>query len=108
MLRKLAASLVLLAVCSAPFTASAALTASPQRAADRAPDRQQFVRHPEWRRGARMRSDDWNRATPIDYRQQRLRRPPNGYEWRALDGNFIMARTTTGTIQEVTRATTAR
>ena len=55
-----------------------------------------------------MRADEWNRATPIDYRQHRLRRPPRGYEWRTIDGNFVMANTSTGVIQQVTRATTSR
>ncbi len=57
-----------------------------------------YVRHREWRRGARIRQEDWRRGAPVDYRRYRLRRPPRGYEWREVDGNYVMAAVATGII----------
>lgn len=77
---------------------------------DRGHDRRDdhgYVRHNEWRRGYRMRQDDWNRGQRVDYRTYRLRQPPRGYEWRQVDGNFVMAAVATGVIASVIAASAA-
>jgi len=67
-----------------------------------------YVRHQEWRKGARMRREDWGRAERIDYRHYHLRRPPRGYEWREVDGNYVLAAVATGLIASVIIASAAR
>jgi Ni/Co efflux regulator RcnB len=51
-----------------------------------------YVRHDEWKKGQHMRQEDWNRAARVDdWRAHHLRRPPNGYEWRDIDGQYVLA-----------------
>lgn len=68
---------------------------------------QQYVRHEEWRRGEHIRHEDWDRAERVDYRHYHLRRPPRGYEWREVDGNFVLAAVATGVIASVIAAEVA-
>jgi len=58
-------------------------------------------RHDEWRRGGRIRHEDWDRGSRIDYRRYRLRRPPRGYEWRDVDGYYVLASPASGAIISV-------
>ena len=37
----------------------------------------------------------------INYRDHHLRRPPRGYEWRQVDGNYVLAAITTGLIASI-------
>jgi Ni/Co efflux regulator RcnB len=67
-----------------------------------------YVRHQEWRKGYHMRREDWGRAERIDYRTYRLRRPPRGYEWREVDGNYVLAAVATGVIASLVIASTTR
>ncbi len=60
-----------------------------------------YVRHDEWRRGARMNHNDWNRGAKFDYRAYHLSAPPGGYEWRNVDGNYVMAAVATGVIASI-------
>jgi len=60
-----------------------------------------YVRHNEWRKGAKMHRDDWNRGQRIDYRVYHLNAPPRGYEWREVDGNYVLAAVATGVIANV-------
>jgi Ni/Co efflux regulator RcnB len=62
------------------------------------PDNHQYVRHDEWKKGAHIKKEDWERGDRIDYRQYHLHEPPNGYEWRLVDGNYVMANINTGVI----------
>ena len=55
------------------------------------PDHQQYVRHEEWKKGYHIHQEDWARGEQVDWHAHHLRRPPNGYEWRAIDGNFVLA-----------------
>ena len=58
-----------------------------------------YVRHDEWRRGYRLRHEDWDRGQRVnDWRAHQLRRPPRGYEWRQLDGNYVLGSINTGVI----------
>jgi Ni/Co efflux regulator RcnB len=68
---------------------------------------QRYVHHEEWRRGEHIRHEDWNRGEQIDYRHYHLRRPPRGYEWREVDGNYILAAVATGVIASVIAASVA-
>jgi Ni/Co efflux regulator RcnB len=62
-----------------------------------------YNRHwrPDWRRGARMDWRDWRRAQRLDWRRHHLRRPPYGYEWREVDGNYVLAAVATGLIADL-------
>ena len=60
-----------------------------------------YVRHNEWRKGARMNRNDWNRGQRVDYRAYHLNAPPRGYEWREVDGNYVLAAVATGVIANV-------
>ena len=55
----------------------------------------------EWRRGGRIDRDYWSRGSRIDWRAHHLRRPPYGYEWRYVDGRYVMAAVATGIIADI-------
>ena len=57
-----------------------------------------YRRHDEWRRGGRIAQEDWNRGQSVDWRSHHLRRPRSGYEWRQVDGNYVLAAAATGVI----------
>ena len=61
----------------------------------------QSRQHPEWHRGHRMARDDWSRGQQVDYRAHHLRAPPRGYEWREVDGNYVLAAAATGLIASI-------
>jgi Ni/Co efflux regulator RcnB len=65
-----------------------------------------YVRHDEWKKGYHMKSEDWHRAQPVDYRQYHLNAPPRGYEWRSVDGNYVLAAVATGVIASAVVAST--
>jgi Ni/Co efflux regulator RcnB len=52
---------------------------------------QQYVHHEEWRKGAHIRQEDWGRGAQVDWHAHHLHRPPAGYEWREIDGNYVCA-----------------
>ncbi len=60
--------------------------------------------HPDWHEGGKIGHDDWNRGRHIDYRSHHLRKPPRGYEWRQVDGNFVLAAAATGLIASIIMA----
>ena len=57
--------------------------------------------HPDWRKGGRIGRDDWGRGVTVEYHAHHLRRPPRGYEWRQVDGNYILAAAATGLIASI-------
>jgi Ni/Co efflux regulator RcnB len=57
-----------------------------------------YVKHDEWKKGYHMKQEDWSRAQPVDYRTYHLKAPPRGYEWRQVDGNYVLAAVATGVI----------
>ena len=73
------------------LAASAALFAGTSTLAIAAP-------HPEWHKGAMIGKADWGRGQPVDYHAHHLRAPPRGYEWRQVDGNYVLAAAATGLI----------
>jgi Ni/Co efflux regulator RcnB len=70
-------------------------------------DNHQYVRHDDWKKGTKMHDEDWRRGEHIDYKQQHLRAPPRGYEWRLVDGNYVLAAVATGVIASVIAASIA-
>ena len=64
-------------------------------------EHQDAWRHEEWRRGGYIARDDWHRGHWIDYRPYRLGAPPRGYEWREIDGRFVLAAIAGGLIADV-------
>lgn len=64
---------------------------------DHAP--QQAQHH--WAKGQRMAHEDWDRSQQVDYREHHFRRPPRGYEWRQVDGQYILAGVATGVIASI-------
>ena len=70
------------------------------------PDRHDNGRHNhhDWRKGGRIDRADWNRGRRVDYRQRHLRAPPRGYEWREVDGNYVLAAAATGLIASILAA----
>lgn len=71
-------------------------------------DHDHYVRHDDWRRGRRLPPEYWEHARRVDdYRAYHLRRPPRGYEWREVDGNYVMAAVATGIIASVIAANAA-
>lgn len=95
-MRKLHAALAV-AILSASLSGSIAI------AQDHHDDHSKYVEHKEWKRGAAMRHEDWERAEHIDYREHHLKAPPAGYEWRMVDGNYVLANTSTFQIRTVIR-----
>jgi len=83
--------------------ATAIITVNTQALAD-GHDDHQSVHHAEWKKGAKIRDEDWQRGEHIDYRQRHLRAPPHGYEWRQVDGNYVLAAVATGVIASVIAA----
>jgi Ni/Co efflux regulator RcnB len=70
-------------------------------------DNHQYVHHEEWKKGAKMQDEDWKRGEHVDYKAQHLRAPPQGYEWREVDGNYVLAAVATGVIASVIAASVA-
>lgn len=54
-------------------------------------DNDTYRHHDEWKKGSRVRKEDWNRGETVDYRANHLRRPPADHEWRKIDGNYVLA-----------------
>jgi Ni/Co efflux regulator RcnB len=70
-------------------------------------DNHTYVKHTEWKKGYHMRQEDWGRGEKVDYRTYHLRQPPSGYEWRLIDGNYVMAAIATGVVASVVVASAA-
>ena len=102
MFKKTVSSLILLGVCCTPLMALA------QHDDYHDAHHQQYVHHNDWKKGYHMRSEDWNRGERVDdYRTYHLSAPPRGYEWREVDGNYVMAAVATGVIASVVAASAA-
>ncbi|HEY3815172.1 MAG TPA: RcnB family protein [Caulobacteraceae bacterium] len=62
------------------------------------------VMHPEWSKGHKIDADSWRRGQVVDWRSHHLSAPPRGYEWREIDGNWVLAAVATGVIVSVLEA----
>ena len=71
-------------------------------------DNHAYVQHNEWKKGAQMKQEDWGRGEQVDYRSNHLKAPARGYEWRQVDGNYVMAGVSTGSIRVVVAAPRTR
>ncbi|MCP5412658.1 MAG: RcnB family protein [Alphaproteobacteria bacterium] len=60
--------------------------------------------HAKWHRWGHIDRSDWNRGSRVDWQRHHLDRPRNGYEWREVDGNFVLALAATGMIATVIAA----
>ena len=79
-----------------------------RRDTDRDRDHDHYVRHDEWKKGYHMRHEDWERARRVDdWRTYRLEAPPRGYEWRYVDGYYVLAAVDTGIIASIVAANAA-
>jgi Ni/Co efflux regulator RcnB len=65
-----------------------------------------YVRHTDWHKGGRISHDDWNRGQQVDWHAHHLQSPPRGYEWRQVDGNYVLAAAATGIIAATIIAST--
>lgn len=83
------------------FVALAVGLAGVSAVADEPHDNHAYVHHDEWKKGATIHHEDWDRGEHIDYKSRHLRAPPKGYEWREVDGNFVLAAVATGVIASV-------
>jgi len=66
-------------------------------------DNHTYVQHKEWRKGATIKHEDWDRGDKVDYTQYHLSAPPNGYEWRMIDGNYVLVNVSNFQIRTVIR-----
>jgi Ni/Co efflux regulator RcnB len=66
-------------------------------------DNHSYVEHKEWHRGAPIKHEDWDRGDKVDYHQYHLSAPPRGYEWRLVDGYYVLASTSTFQIRTTIR-----
>lgn len=57
--------------------------------------------HNHWRKGDRISRSEWRRYQRVDWRRHHLRPPPRGYEWREVDGNYVLAAAATGLIAAI-------
>jgi Ni/Co efflux regulator RcnB len=69
-------------------------------------DNHSYVRHNEWHKGAKINHDDWNRGEQVDWHAHHLQAPRSGYEWREVDGNYVLAAVATGLIATTIIAST--
>jgi Ni/Co efflux regulator RcnB len=65
---------------------------------DRRGEQHDNGQHRGWHKGGRIEQSDWRRGRHLDYRAHHLRAPPRGYEWREIDGNYVLAAAATGLI----------
>ena len=72
--------------------------AQPNRGYNNRPNYQ--VAH-HYNRGERVDRNDWSRGERVDYRSRHLRRPPRGYEWRQVNGQYVLAAVATGLIMSI-------
>lgn len=62
-----------------------------------------YVEHKEWKKGAPIKQEDWNRGEKVDYQRNHLSAPPRGYEWRSVDGHYVQANSSTFQIRTTVR-----
>jgi Ni/Co efflux regulator RcnB len=64
-------------------------------------DNHGYVEHKDWKKGAPIRHEDWDRGNKVDYHQYHLSPPPRGYEWRMVDGQYVLANSSNFQIRAV-------
>ena len=91
-------TLLALAILSTSLMGGVALAQAPH-------DNTIFVEHKDWKNGVQIKHEDWDRGDKVDYIQSRLSAPPRGYEWRMVDGCYIMAKSSSLQIAALVRVT---
>jgi Ni/Co efflux regulator RcnB len=66
-------------------------------------DNHSYVEHKDWKKGASIKHEDWDRGDKVDYHQNHLSAPPRGYEWRMVDGHYVMANSSSFQIRTTVR-----
>jgi Ni/Co efflux regulator RcnB len=94
-----------LALCALAGILSTGAAYAQDHPDDRGHDNHQYVKHDEWKKGYHLQQQDWARGERVDWHQYHLRKPPNGYEWRLIDGNYVLAAISTGVVASVVIAT---
>ena len=92
----------------AALSLAAAFLAGPIAFAEDHHDNHHYVRHEEWKKGYHMRHEDWSRGERVDWHHYHLHEPPRGYEWRMVDGNYVLAAVATGVVASVVIASEVR
>jgi Ni/Co efflux regulator RcnB len=91
-IRKSLTQLTLALTLAAGATYAGRLAIAQEHPDDHAQDQHsQYVHHPEWKKGYHMQTNDWGRGAQVDWNAHHLRKPPAGYEWRLIDGNYVCA-----------------
>jgi Ni/Co efflux regulator RcnB len=57
--------------------------------------------HRAWRKGDRIDRNEWRRYSAVDWRRHHLRAPPRGYEWREVNGQYVLAAAATGLVAAI-------
>lgn len=60
--------------------------------------------HHAWRKGDRIDRNQWRRYKSVDWRRHHLRAPPRGYEWREVNGQYVLAAAATGLVAAIIAA----
>ncbi len=55
----------------------------------------------QWHNGDHIGPNDWNGGAQVDWRSHHLRHPPRGYEWRQVNGQYVLAAVATGVIASI-------
>jgi Ni/Co efflux regulator RcnB len=83
---------------AAVFSTGAAFAQHDDHHDDHGGDHGGYVKHSEWHKGGKINHDDWNRGEQVDWHAHHLQQPRSGYEWRQVDGNYVLAAVATGVI----------
>lgn len=111
MMNRTLAALVAAAIVSASLSGGALAQPGPDRHGppgydrhdDRGPPGRASGQH-RWRKGERIKRDEWRRYRAVDWRRHHLRRPPRGYEWREVNGDYVLAAAATGVVAAIIAA----
>lgn len=61
-----------------------------------------YATHPRWSRGDRLYRQYWGPHYYVtDWRVRHLRRPPHGYRWVDVDGDYFLVAISTGIIMDM-------
>ncbi len=85
---------LLISTAAACVVAGSLIGASAQAA----PRHDRWHDHSDWHKGGYVSHNDWDHGRHVDYRSHHLRQPPRGYEWREVNGNYVLAAVATGLI----------
>src|ERR1039458_2171340 len=74
-----------LAILSTSFSGGLALAQEhhdndAQQHHDNDRDNHKYVKHDDWKKGGRIKNEDWDRGEHVDYKQNHLNAPPRGHE----------------------------